>query len=56
MRIAEGGRVPGPSKVAAATETMQPPVLEPFGDMQDLLLLDPVHEVDEDAGWPTKPA
>jgi hypothetical protein len=31
------------------------PVLHKFGDMQDLLLLDPIHEVDE-AGWPyTKP-
>jgi hypothetical protein len=27
------------------------PVLNKFGDMQDLLLLDPIHEVDE-AGWP----
>jgi len=27
------------------------PVLNKFGDMQDLLLLDPIHEVDE-KGWP----
>lgn len=27
------------------------PTLNKFGDMQDLLLLDPIHEVDED-GWP----
>lgn len=27
------------------------PVFNKFGDMQDLLLLDPIHEVDE-AGWP----
>ena len=27
------------------------PVLEVFNDMQDLLLLDPIHDVDE-AGWP----
>lgn len=25
---------------------------ERFTDMQDLLILDPVHEVDEEAGWP----
>lgn len=25
---------------------------ERFTDMQDLLVLDPVHEVDEEAGWP----
>lgn len=28
-----------------------PPVLEEYSDMQDLLLLDPIHEVDE-SGWP----
>lgn len=28
------------------------PVLEKFTDMADLLLLDPIHEVDEAAGWP----
>lgn len=32
-----------------------PPVLESFGDMQSLLLLDPVHEVDELVGWPKAP-
>ena len=47
---------------AAATETsqsgvdgprpaFQAPVLEKHTDMQDLILLDPVHEVDE-RGWP----
>ena len=30
-----------------------PPLLEVFTDMQDLLLLDPVHEAD-DAGWPVQ--
>ena len=28
------------------------PVLNTFTDLQDLLLIDPIHEVDE-AGWPT---
>lgn len=33
-----------------------PPALEKYTDMQDLLLLDPVHDVDE-TGWPaTRPA
>lgn len=31
----------------------QPPALNKFSDMQDLLLLDPIHEVDE-SGWPNK--
>ena len=31
----------------------QRPVLRKFTDMQELLILDPIHEVDE-AGWPNK--
>jgi hypothetical protein len=30
-----------------------PPLLERYTDMQDLLLLDPIHEVDE-TGWPAR--
>jgi hypothetical protein len=30
----------------------EPPVLYKYDDMQELLLLDPIHEVDE-TGWPT---
>jgi len=36
---------------AAAGRPFQAPTLETYTDMQDLLLLDPIHEVD-DAGWP----
>ena len=32
-------------------ETFQTPILQKFTDMQELLLLDPIHEVDA-AGWP----
>jgi hypothetical protein len=32
----------------------EPPSIERFSDMQDLLLLDPIHDVDE-AGWPNLP-
>jgi hypothetical protein len=28
------------------------PVLEVFTDMEDLLLLDPIHDVSEEVGWP----
>ena len=31
-----------------------PPVMQRFTDMQELLLLDPIHEVN-DEGWPHKP-
>jgi len=37
---------------AGSTEKFEPPTLEKFSDMEDLLLLDPIHEVDEEAGWP----
>ena len=30
-----------------------PPVLNKYTDMQDLLQLDPIHEVKVDTGWPT---
>lgn len=30
------------------------PVLEAYSDMQDLLILDPIHDVDEEKGWPEK--
>jgi hypothetical protein len=32
-------------------QAFEPPVLEKYSDMQDLVLLDPVHEVDA-TGWP----
>lgn len=38
-----------PMTVATA---FRPPKLEKHTDMQDLILLDPVHEVDTQRGWP----
>ena len=29
-------------------------VLEEYGDLQEILKLDPIHEADPDAGWPTR--
>jgi hypothetical protein len=45
---------------ASAPELSQPlafetPVLQKFTDMQELLLVDPIHEVDPEAGWPLPP-
>ena len=40
------------SPVDGPRSAYAPPVLEGFTDMQDLILLDPVHEVDEAYGWP----
>ena len=48
---------PPPLSPMTSRSPYQPPVLETFSDMQDLILLDPVHEVDEAQGWPrAKPA
>ena len=30
----------------------QPPEINKFTDMEELLLLDPIHEVDQEVGWP----
>lgn len=38
---------------AAARPAFQRPILNKYTDMQDLLLLDPIHEVDE-TGWPNR--
>ena len=31
------------------------PVLEKYDDMQDIIKLDPIHDVDETTGWPKTP-
>jgi hypothetical protein len=52
---AENGAAPRPAATAAGGEARQPfaePRLERYTDMQELLMLDPIHEVDEQ-GWPS---
>jgi len=41
-----------PDDGAALPTVWQKPILEMFSDLEDLLLLDPIHEVAEEAGWP----
>ena len=36
-----------------APTAFEPPILEKYTDMKEMLLLDPIHEVD-DSGWPNK--
>jgi hypothetical protein len=43
--------VPLDDQRAAPEGTYRPPMLEKYDDMEELLLLDPIHEVDE-SGWP----
>jgi Coenzyme PQQ synthesis protein D (PqqD) len=50
---ADTGATP-PALTASKRGPFRPPALEKFTDMQDLILLDPVHEVDS-RGWPHLP-
>jgi hypothetical protein len=51
-RVPSGnGGPPLPSAGNGARTAFDPPILAKYTDMQDFLLVDPVHEVD-DAGWP----
>ena len=43
---------PGP--ITPAAHPFVNPVLQKFTDMQELLLVDPIHEVDPQAGWPQR--
>lgn len=50
----ESGEPPTASEPAAvvAGGAFTPPRVEKFDDMQELILLDPVHDVDQEIGWP----
>jgi Coenzyme PQQ synthesis protein D (PqqD) len=53
--IASGdGPAPGapPQQTARLAGEFAPPVLNVYSDMRDVLLLDPIHEVEEASGWP----
>jgi len=41
----------GPARYGDGIEYI-PPVLERFDDVRDLLLIDPIHQVDQEYGWP----
>lgn len=58
MRPASDAVVPqGPPQIVAALAAGTTPALtlEVYEDMKNLLLFDPVHEVDEVKGWPALP-
>ena len=52
MRISARTEVESLGSGSISLRTMEPPQLESYGDMQSLLLLDPVHEVEQEVGWP----
>jgi hypothetical protein len=51
--VADGAPPAIPSLDAPTADAFEAPRLERFTDMQDLILLDPVHDVDAEAGWPS---
>jgi len=46
------GQMKAEFQAPAGKSAFEPPRLEKYSDMQDLLLLDPIHDVDE-IGWPS---
>jgi len=50
-----GARDGGVRPAEAARRTFEAPELAKYNDMAEMLLLDPVHDVDE-TGWPSAPA
>jgi hypothetical protein len=51
----DAGRALAPTSLGTPGGAYHKPVLEKYTDMKELLLIDPIHEVDVHAGWPTKP-
>lgn len=43
-----------PEALAAIVSPFSTPVLQKFTDMQELLLVDPIHEIDPHVGWPQR--
>lgn len=48
----ESPPVGAPTTAVSTRATFRVPVLQKFTDMQELILLDPVHEIQEDRGQP----
>jgi len=45
---------PGVAPKAHFGGVTSPPVMESYDDMADLILADPIHDVEESIGWPVK--
>lgn len=52
VTVGEGGNTPGASENPAPDKVFSVPLLQKYTDMEEMLLLDPIHEVDEQ-GWPS---
>jgi hypothetical protein len=45
----------GETPVVDWPQKAEPPTFERFDDIADILTLDPIHDVQSDAGWPFEP-
>ncbi|MEZ5313899.1 MAG: PqqD family protein [Thermoanaerobaculia bacterium] len=54
-RVAAADGAPAPAVAAVPPSDLSRPDFEVFDDLQDLLVLDPIHDLDE-SGWPTAPS
>src|ERR1700746_2628178 len=54
-RQVEEIEIVGSPAPAGAADAFEPPILQAFSDLQELIVVDPVHEVDARDGWPHRP-
>ena len=52
--LTSGEQTAEPPALTPVAQPFSAPVLQKFTDMQELLLVDPIHEVDPQAGWPQR--
>ena len=54
IKSEESPMIPNNDWLKSIENTFYEPLLECYTDMQDLLLFDPIHDVDTQVGWPKK--
>jgi hypothetical protein len=55
LKAGAGAPAPDPAVLAQLAASPGPFEIEVFDDLADLLLADPIHDVDAEAGWPHLP-
>jgi hypothetical protein len=51
---APGAATVDPATIAVLKASGAPPTVELFDDLADLIMADPIHDVEETAGWPVR--
>jgi hypothetical protein len=55
LETATAAGAPAQDLLARLAAGGEPPLIEPYEDLADLILADPIHEVEAAAGWPNLP-